>query len=514
MVRRRTLVIASAAAVAAAPAWASSARRGEAAALHALNRLGFGPRAGDLSNVARDPMAWVEEQLAPGSAPLPEGLRSRLQEEPLATADPIALVRELVVQIRQNQQEVAAQAAAMQPADMQPPSPGGPLSQTPLARFVRQHQLPAFESRLLRALASPWQLQEVMVDFWFNHFNVFQGKNWMRVLVGPYEHQAIRPHALGRFADLLQATAHHPGMLYYLDNWQSVASRGGARGLNENYARELMELHTLGVDGGYTQADVTTLARMLTGWTLQPVQPRVAGGPDPDATTSSRPGFRFNARVHDDGPKVWLGQPVTARGKAEGDHALAVLAAHPATARHIAFKLAQYFVADQPDAALVDHLAQVYLREDGQIVPVLRALFTSDAFWLPDTMGAKFKTPYQYTLSAVRAAGMIPANVLGLAGALAAQGMPLYGCPTPDGWRHTAAAWLNPEGLNKRIQFATQLARARMADPERSMVALQVWISGLGPLVTPATRDEVLANRHQPVVAAALLLAGPGMMNR
>lgn len=514
MVRRRHLVFATAAgaAVTALPAWAAHLARGPAAAAHAFNRLGFGPGPDDIARHAADPMAWVDAQLAPSPGDLPAELRARLREDAIVTADPIALVRELVAHIRENQQAVAAQAAAMQPADMQLQALDGAATQTPLARFVRQHQVPVIESRLLRALASPWQLQEVMVDFWFNHFNVFQGKNWMRVLVGSYEHHAIRPHALGRFADLLLATAHHPGMLYYLDNWQSVAARGGARGLNENYARELMELHTLGVDGGYTQADVTTLARMLTGWTLQPVQQRLAGEGSTDA--APQPGFRFNPRVHDDGPKTWLGQPVTARGKAEGDHALAVLAAHPATARHLAFKLAQAFVADQPGPALVQRLAQVYLREDGQILPVLRALFTSDAFWSPDALGAKFKTPYHYTLSAARATGVLPANVLGLALALGAQGMPLYGCPTPDGWRNTAAAWLNPEGLNKRIQFATQLARARLADAAQPLADLPGWVQRLGPLVTPATKVEAQAAAGQPVVAAALVLAGPGMMVR
>jgi uncharacterized protein (DUF1800 family) len=398
-----------------------------------------------------------------------------------------------------------------------------PQAATPLVRYVRSIQRPAIESRLVRALASPCQLEEVMVDFWFNHFNIFQGKNFTRVLVGHYEHHAIRPHALGRFADLLAATAHHPGMLYYLDNWQSTGGAPGpqgARGLNENYARELMELHTLGVDGGYTQHDVTQLARMLTGWTLMPLglaNPgaglrRAAGDAEP---TPGRPGYYFSARMHDRGEKLWLGQRIAPRGKAEGDHALQVLAAHPATARNIGFKLAQYFVADRPDPALVQRLAEVFLAEGGQIVPVLRTLFASDAFWAAGARSAKFKTPYHYSISALRAAGALPENLLPLAGTMAAQGMPLYGCVTPDGYKNTEAAWLNPDGMSKRINFASALASRRLGGEAISSVPdAPALIEQLGPLVTPATRELATRHRSEPVLAAALVLAGPGMMRR
>jgi uncharacterized protein (DUF1800 family) len=374
-------------------------------------------------------------------------------------------------------------------------------------------QVPALESRLLRALESPRQLEEAMVDFWFNHFNVYQNKATLRVLVGHYEHHAIRPHAMGRFRDLLGATAHHPAMLYYLDNWQSVGpqARARGRGLNENYARELMELHTLGVDGGYSQQDVTQLARMLTGWTIVP--PARAGE---FSAQAQQAGFWFNERLHDTGDKQWLGERIAPQGKAEGDRALDLLARHPATARHIAFKLAQYFVADQPDPALVERLAKVFLAEDGQVVPVLRALFASDAFWSPAAVGAKFKTPYHYAISTLRAGGYGVENVLPIAGALGAQGMPLYRCQTPDGYKNTESAWLNPDGMSKRINFATQVAHGRVGQEQLAGgLDAPALVKSLGPLVTAATRElAARENSNDPALAVALVLAGPGMMRR
>ncbi|MBL8360029.1 MAG: DUF1800 domain-containing protein [Rubrivivax sp.] len=516
MVRRRRWLQGTAGAVAglgtAAPAvHARTELRGDVAAAHALNRLGYGPRPGQLADVAADPRGWIEQQLQPSQLPLPTSLAARLRDAEIAAQDPVASMRELALRIQQNQAAASAAAAT-------PPQPG---PDNPVAAYVRQHQLPAAESRLLRALESPRQLEEAMVDFWFNHFNVFQGKNLMRVLVGHYEHFAIRPYAMGRFRDLLVATAHHPAMLYYLDNWQSVGPRpgGGPRGLNENYARELMELHTLGVDGGYTQQDVTELARMLTGWTIIPLR---LAGPRLDAPESSpgtpggpphaMPGYWFNERVHDRGEKHWLGQTVRGQGQAEGEQALERLARHPATARHVSRRLVQYFVADEPDAALVDRLARVFLAEDGRIVPVLRALFDSEAFWAPQHRGAKFKTPYHYSLSALRACGAsLPGRpaLLGLAGSLAAQGMPLYGCATPDGWRNTESAWLNPDAMSKRIQFAAQLAGrvGRGADAD-------TLLAQLGPLVTPATRTLAAESSADRTLASALVLAGPGMMRR
>jgi uncharacterized protein (DUF1800 family) len=524
MIHRRRLLQASAAAFGAAtpllPSLAAPARSAldpATQAAHVLNRLAFGPRPGELAQVARDPHAWIAQQLAPQQLALPAGRAARLNETQFTASDPVAPVREFAALLQQNRAAKAAQqvaaVGAQQPA-MDAAQAEAEQRRSPVAQYVRGFQQPAIESRLLRALESPRQLEEVMVDFWFNHFNVFQNKNFMRVLVGHYEHSAIRPHALGRFRDLLGATAHHPAMLYYLDNWTSVGPQGEGRGrgLNENYARELMELHTLGVDGGYSQQDVTQLARMLTGWTMVP--PR---GPFLRvARNDAMPGFWFNERMHDGGEKTWMGQRVAPAGEREGELALDVLARHPATARHIAFKLAQYFVSDSPSPALVERLSAQFLQNDGQIVPVLRSLFVSDEFWSPASVGAKFKTPYHYALSTLRAGGYGIESGVPLANFLAAEGMPLYGCQTPDGYKNTEAAWLNPDGMSKRFDFAAQVANGRLGRervtgglPSRELMAQ------LGPLVTPATRDLVTRKSEAaPVLAVAMVLAGPGMMRR
>ena len=341
------------------------------------------------------------------------------------------------------------------------------------------------EARLLRAVYSPRQLEEVMVDFWFNHFNVFAGKGITRALVASYERDAIRPHVFGSFRSLLGATAHHPAMLFYLDNQQSKA---GA--LNENYARELMELHTLGVDGGYTQKDVTELARMLTGWTFAP-----------RALMRQEQGFRFDAQRHDQQDKTWLGSAVTQKGQAEGEHALDVLARHPATARHVAYQLAQYFVQDEPPAALVERVARSFRDSDGDLRTVLRTLFASEEFMAPASVGAKFKTPYQFVVSTARAGGTQETEMAPMLRSLAELGMPLYGCATPDGYKNTEAAWLNPAALTRRIAFANT-AGARL-DAARVDQAIGVQIGA-------KTRAIIAANPAP--LRAAMLLGSPDFM--
>lgn len=516
MISRRRLLQASTASLGAASplmsSWAGPARDPltlEPAAAHALNRLGFGPRPGDIAAVARDPEGWIEQQLQPRTLALPDSLKAKLKESQIVDTDPIAALGHFNFLARENKLAGNAQPGREQTS--------------PLGKYVRSYEVPAVESRLFRALESPRQLEEVMVDFWFNHFNVFQNKNFMRVLVGNYEHYAIRPFAMGRFRDLLGATAHHPAMLYYLDNWTSVGPQAEARdrGLNENYARELMELHTLGDDTGYSQQDVTQLARVFTGWTFAPPRPQ-RQAPRPAAApagaprkSDDMPGFVFNERWHDQGEKLWMGHRIAPRGKAEGEFALDVLARHPATAQHIAFKLAQYFVSDQPDKALVTRLAAVFQAQDGQIVPVLRSLFQSDAFWSPSSVGSKFKTPYHYVLSSLRAGGYGVSSGLPIAATLAAQGMPLFGCQTPDGYKNTEAAWLNAEAMRKRLDFATQVANGRLG-PERLSGGLEAGklMDQLGPIVSPATRDLVAQKSGTPVLAVAMVLGSPGMMRR
>jgi uncharacterized protein (DUF1800 family) len=470
-------------------------------AAHALNRLGFGPRPTDLAAVASDPMSWVEQQLTPNSLEMPGELIGRLNESLFTQMNPTEVLNEL--SLAQSPLFVANE------------------TRTEPRKLINQFNAAALQSRLQRALESPRQLEEVMVDFWFNHFNVFQGKNLLRIMMGHYEHYAIRPFALGRFRDLLGATAHHPAMLYFLDNASSVAAqKNRARGLNENYARELMELHTLGASGGYSQKDVTELARMLTGWSIIPLRPQNRiESPQPKAFAPGKhddmPGFWFNPKTHDNGDKSWLEYSVSASGKSEGDFALDILAKHPATATHIAFKLAQYFVHDQPDPKLVEKLSRVFLEQDGQIVPVLRTLFQSSQFWDPSVMGAKFKTPYHFSISSIRALGASLPSVQGLANQLALQGQPLYGCQTPDGYKNTESAWLNADAMIKRIQFATRLSQGKVGmDTVELALDAQQLAQSLGPLISAHTQSVARSHQQENSLAIALILAGPNMMRR
>jgi uncharacterized protein (DUF1800 family) len=416
-------------------------------ALHVLNRLGFGPRPGDIAHVQAVGIDQsIEEQLSPSTIPLPSHLTEQLRTLATLQQSPAQLLW-----------------AYGPPVGGQPRTPEALRAQRLRARLVLEE---AMQARLLRALESPRQLEEVMVDFWFNHFNVFAGKGLDSLWIGAYEEQAIRPYALGHFRQLLEATATHAAMLFYLDNWLNTApgspgARGRFMGLNENYAREVMELHTVGVNGGYTQQDVVTLARILTGWGLRTGR----GAERPRRSTLSAPDpslFFFDAHRHDFGEKVFLGHTIKSRGKAEGDEALDLLARSPATAWQLSYALAQYFVADQPSAALVQRLAERFQSTDGDIRAVLATLFHSPEFWDQQTYAAKFKTPYQYVLSAVRATGLPVDNVTPLVHALQQLGMPLYGCVSPDGYKNTQEAWLNPDAMVHRVTFATALASGRL----------------------------------------------------
>ncbi|MCU1220342.1 MAG: hypothetical protein JWN42_1539, partial [Candidatus Angelobacter sp.] len=363
------------------------------------------------------------------------------------------------------------------------------------------------EAKLLRAIYSNRQLDEVMTDFWFNHFNVFIGKGPDRYMVNAYEREVIRPHALGKFKDILAATAKSPAMLFYLDNWQSVGPdselalygpqrRGNRRGrfarprpqqgknrpsgLNENYAREIMELHTLGVDGGYTQKDVTELAKVLTGWTIE--QPQMGGG------------FKFNERAHEPGPKYVLGRKIGEHGEKEGEEMLGVLARHPSTARFISRKLAMRFVSDNPPQALVDRMAETFLKKDGDIRDVLRTMFRSPEFWAADAYRAKMKTPFEFVASAVRASGADIQNALPLVGTLNRMGMPLYAMQPPTGYSMKAEAWVNSSALLNRMNFALQLASGKLPgtslDPQ-----------GLIPGPAPVDSQAALAALEQSILA-------------
>jgi uncharacterized protein (DUF1800 family) len=321
--------------------------------------------------------------------------------------------------------------------------------------------------RLTRDIYSPAQLEEVMADFWLNHFNVYLRKNEATpyYLVG-YERDAIRPHAMGKFEDLLEAVAHSPAMLVYLDNASSTgpdspaaerAKANGGRnpnaknnrgGLNENYARELMELHTLGVNGGYTQADVIQVAHILTGWTVERPQ---RGGE-----------FRFKPNRHEPGTKKVMGKKFKENGEREGEELLHFLSTRPATAHFISRKLAVRFVSDDPPSSLVDRMAASYMRSGGDIAAVLKTMFRAPEFWSADVYRAKVKTPLEYVVSAVRASDAVITNLRPLANALREMGMPLYGAIPPTGYKWDASEWVSTGALVNRMNFGLTLAGNRL----------------------------------------------------
>jgi uncharacterized protein (DUF1800 family) len=308
------------------------------------------------------------------------------------------------------------------------------------------------EGKLLRAVYSNRQLDEVLADFWFNHFNVYLDKGADRYLVTAYERDVIRPRVLGKFKDLLEATAKSPAMLFYLDNWQSVGpdapqARGkkGARGLNENYGRELLELHTLGVDGGYTQADVTEAARCFTGWTI--FQPQRGGE------------FVFNKRVHDDGEKTVLGVKIPAGGGiSDGEKVLDIVARHPSTARFISKQLAMRFVADDPPASLVDRMAETFRKTDGDLRAVMKTMLESREFFSEGAYRTKLKSPLEVVASAVRSVNGEVDYAFPLANQVAQLGQPLYRKQEPTGYSNSSQEWLNSGGLLARMNFGLQLA--------------------------------------------------------
>jgi len=483
----------------------------EERARHALNRLGYGPRPADAAAIAEQGAdKWLDrfltEQLDPRRLSQPEALTARLASLDvlkLGQAELLGRYRDAIKSAREARRE---QAKGMTPdAD----------ALNAVREKIRPLVAEAATARLSRALQSPAQLEEVLTEFWFNHFNVFAGKGPVGVLVADYEQRAIRAHVLGRFRDMLGATAKHPAMLAYLDNAQSVVAgyqppqrakrflderpELKARvptGLNENYARELMELHTLGVDGGYNQHDVTELARMLTGWGLDQRKALIGGTGDL---------FQFDPRKHDNGTKTWLGQTVHGAGQSEGERALDVLAAHPATARHLAYKFAQAFVADDPPASLVAKLADNFKASGGDLREFTRTLIRADEFWSREAYQAKFKTPYQYLLSSLRALDLQPAEPRNLLAALAQAGQPLYGAQTPDGYKTTAAAWRNPEALTQRVQLATTLGQRSGASADRLSATL-------GATLSEPTRRTLAAEPAGQQVA--LLLASPDFMKR
>lgn len=536
---RRTLTLLLSVTLAApAPGGAATPPRTDedACIVHALNRLGYGPRPGDVERVrALGLERWIEQQLHPERIDEKEipGLAA-LRTQRMSTAelkkgyDVPREVKRAFQQRRaemENASESERRAARRELIERYGLKLGGPPRQ-----IVEELQ----QAKLLRATYSERQLQEVLVDFWMNHFNVFAAKAEDRFLIGEYERDVIRPRAVTRFEDLLLATAKSPAMLFYLDNWlssdpdaaQRMGRRPGGRrgifgqgrpagqqqagnrrlGLNENYARELMELHTLGVDGGYTQKDVTEVARCFTGWTIR-------------GQREGQPRFAFQQRLHDPKDKVVLGVVIHGRGGGgieEGERVIHMLATHPATARLIAYKLARRFVADEPPEALVARAAAVFEKTGGEIREVVKAIVTAPEFSDPQYRAAKVKTPLEFVVSAVRASRATVADASDLARHIGAMGMPLYLQQPPTGYQDVAEAWVSTSGLLARLNFALDLAsgRVRGVSPDAQALARaeQLVPAGLSEQ-TRKTLGQESAALDAPKLAG-LILGSPEFQRR
>jgi uncharacterized protein (DUF1800 family) len=460
--------------------------------VHVLNRIGFGPRPGDIERVRSIGLAaYIDQQLHP------ERIADRQMAGRLASFSTLTLsTRELASDYFIPAMRPRRQAKNRADWGRQP-EPAG---------IRRQRRVPLEElsqQKLLRAAFSDRQLEEVMTDFWFNHFNVFAGKGATGVYLVEYEREVIRPHVLRKFRDLLRATATSPAMLFYLDNWQSAGpnahARQSRRGLNENYGRELLELHTLGVDGGYSQNDVVEVARCFTGWTIQ--APRQGGG------------FRFERRLHDDGEKVVLGHRIKAGGgQSDGEQVLDILAAHPSTARFIATKLVQRFVSDAPPTALVDRAADRFRDTHGDIREVLRTILTSPEFFATDAYRAKVKTPFEFVVSTIRATASEVTNAESLVQAVRQLGMPLYMCQPPTGYSDVADAWVNSGALLNRMNVALALTEGRMRGIEPS-VGIDVARTALVHELS-ATTAATIAKASDSRQAAALTIGSPEFQRR
>jgi uncharacterized protein (DUF1800 family) len=540
----RSLVVAISATVtlaASGPKSAVPANPDDKTILHVLNRIGFGARPGDVERVRQIGLAaYIDQQLHP------ERIADKAVAEQLAGFETLTKNSREIAQDYYLPAQMARQRAKQKAGGTSASPQGGSDAAdarpqlTPdemkLQRKVREPLIELSDQKIIRAAYSERQLEEVMTDFWFNHFNVFAGKGPEQEYLTSYERDVIRPHALGKFRDLLEATAKSPAMLFYLDNWQSVDphgvhpvnaqngrgfGRGGffgprfpmpngrqaqnpnakqqqqKRGLNENYGRELMELHTLGVDGGYTQADVVNVARAFTGWTID--QPRQGGS------------FRFDPRLHDEGEKIVLGHRVKAGGgENDGEQVLDVLAKHPSTAKFVSTKLVRRFVSDTPPPALVDRVAERFTETDGDVREVLRAILTSPEFFAADAYRAKVKTPFEFVVSSVRATGSDVTDATALVQQVRQLGEPLYFCQPPTGYADKAEAWVNTGALLNRMNFALALVSGRMRGvaPGSGPVG-----AALANDMSPSTAATI-AKATDPKQVAALTLGSPEFQRR
>lgn len=409
----------------------------------AVTRFGLGGRPGELEAARGDPKGFLKAQIRPEGADQPAGDLPDSAER-LADMREYRQAKRMARRAPQEMQKSAVQALRKE------------------ASAVRDE----FDARLSLAIGTQAAFRERWTAFWSNHFTVSAVKLASANQAGVFEREAIRPHVFGRFEDMLVAASSHPGMLLYLDQAQSIGPnspagqrREGQRGLNENLAREIMELHTVGLGAGYSQADVTEFARAMTGWTI-------GGEADPP---ESRDRFVFRPRLHEPGVRTILGKAYAQRGQAQARAVMADLAAHPATARHLAEKLARHFVADDPPPALVGRLEQAYSGSGGRLDKVAEALIDAPEAWT--SQAAKFKTPYDYVVSSWRAVGTAPRNRQQPLNALAQLGQKPFAAPSPKGWPEEAQAWAAPDAVLKRLAFAETLSAQAAADVDPMTVA-------------------------------------------
>ncbi len=519
--------------------------------IQALNRLTFGPRPGDVARVRAIGLDnWIDLQLHPDK--INDNVMNDFVNAKYAALrqDQNDLLKQYAVQQRERREIKRDRADSTKGLTAQ--DSAMIMEQRQLQNGRRQVVTQLQSSRVARAVGSERQLQEVMTDFWENHFNIFLGKGAPEpYYLVDFDQNVIRPNALGKFRDLLEAVAKSPAMLFYLDNARSMADStqptlqaenarrvravpmrrgrfGGIlgmpmpmprqpqkqqkqrQGLNENYGRELLELHTLGVDGGYTQQDVINVARALTGWTIRP--PAQGGG------------FIFRPQVHDAGAKVVLGHKLAAgRGIEDGEDVLDIVSRSPSTAHFIAFKLARRFVSDSPSKALVDHAAQVFLKTDGDIRETLRAIITSPEFFSQQAFRTKVKTPFEVVVSAARAMNAAPDQTPRSAQMIAYLGQPIFGHQAPNGWPETGDAWMNTGAILNRINFGMAAAAGRLpgvdvasqpsldslqtAPREKQVDAVVSMV--LNGMASPDTRAVLLSGEH-PLLANSGGSMAPG----
>ena len=476
----------------------------------AANRFGLGGRPGDGRAIGFDPKAWLLAQLDRPAAAPPAGTPESARV--LAEARSLRAVRQVAEQVRAN---VARRDDSAAP----PPAPGiDQQAVRELGQFLREHYVAQTAERHRLALETDRPFVERLVHFWSNHFAVSADKQPLAALAGLYEQEAIRPHVTGNFYDLLLGAERHPAMLLYLDNQASMGRaspaatfvrnrRGRELGLNENLAREILELHTLGVDGGYGQADVSELAKVLTGWSIGGALREARGPLARLGGDGGSPGeFHFRAAMHEPGDKTILGKRYRERGVEEGEDVLRALATHPSTATHLATKLARHFVADEPPPKLVERLAAAYRRSDGELTPVYRTLIDADESWREPH--AKFKTPSDFVLSAYRALDFVPEDLRSITAFLTQAGQRPYAPGSPAGWPDTAAHWNGGEALLKRIELAAAAGRRLGARVDPLALAGEV-LGEVGEPTKMSIRDA--GSRGQ---GLAILLASPEFQRR